>query len=162
MNAEILIIEDDPVIRKELRILLEGNGYHVFVIEDFTGVAGQVKKLQPHLILLDIRLPEENGFTICSEIRAFSQVPIVFVTSLDSDMDELNSIMRGGDACSTKPDQTAILLAKIDSLLKRAYPGSRINAIAAVFFIHFCIRRHSLSWRRPTRLWRRRAPRCCS
>ena len=83
MNAEILIIEDDPVIRKELRILLEGNGYHVFVIEDFTGVAGQVKKLQPHLILLDIRLPEENGFTICSEIRAFSQVPIVFVTSLD-------------------------------------------------------------------------------
>ena len=44
MNAEILIIEDDPVIRKELRILLEGNGYHVFVIEDFTGVAGQVKK----------------------------------------------------------------------------------------------------------------------
>ena len=45
MNAEILIIEDDPVIRKELRILLEGNGYHVFVIEDFTGVSGQVKKL---------------------------------------------------------------------------------------------------------------------
>jgi len=127
MNAEILIIEDDPVIRKELRILLEGNGYHVFVIEDFTGVAGQVKKLQPHLILLDIRLPEENGFTICSEIRAFSQVPIVFVTSLDSDMDELNSIMLGGDAFITKPYHTAILLAKIDSLLKRAYPGSKNN-----------------------------------
>ena len=122
MNAEILIIEDDPVIRKELRILLEGNGYHVFVIEDFTGVAGQVKKLQPHLILLDIRLPEENGFTICSEIRAFSQVPIVFVTSLDSDMDELNSIMLGGDAFITKPYNPAILLAKIAGIVKESLP----------------------------------------
>ena len=74
MNAEILIIEDDPVIRKELRILLEGNGYHVFVIEDFTGVAGPVKKLQPHLILLDIRLPEENGFTICSETVSYTHL----------------------------------------------------------------------------------------
>lgn len=124
MNAEILIIEDDPVIRKELHTLLEGNGYHALVIEDFTDVAEQVKKLQPHLILLDIKLPRENGFTICSGIRRFSQAPIIFVTSLDSDMDELNSIMLGGDAFITKPYHTAILLAKIESLLKRVYPGA--------------------------------------
>lgn len=123
MNAKILIIEDDPVIRRELQTLLDGNGYHVFVIEDFCNVTEQVRKLQPHLILLDIKLPQENGFTICSGIRSFSQAPIIFVTSCNTDMDELNSIMLGGDAFITKPYHMAILLAKIASLLKRAYPN---------------------------------------
>ena len=75
-------------------------------------------------MLLDIKLPQENSFTICSQIRSFSNVPIIFVTSCNTDMDELNSIMLGGDAFITKPYNTAILLAKISSLLKRAYPKS--------------------------------------
>lgn len=123
MNTEILIIEDNPVIRKELQTVLEGNKYHTSVIEDFSDVTEQVRKINPHLILLDIKLPQENGFTICSGIRSFSQAPIIFVTSCNTDMDELNSIMLGGDAFITKPYHTAILLAKIASLLKRAYPA---------------------------------------
>ena len=62
MNTEILIIEDDPVIRKELQTVLEGNKYHTSVIEDFSDVTEQVRKINPHLILLDIKLPQENGF----------------------------------------------------------------------------------------------------
>lgn len=84
-----------------------------------------MRKINPHLILLDIKLPQENGFTICSGIRSFSQAPIIFVTSCNTDMDELNSIMLGGDAFITKPYHTAILLAKIASLLKRAYPDTQ-------------------------------------
>ena len=125
MNTEILIIEDDPVIRKELQTVLEGNKYHTSAIEDFSDVTEQVRKINPHLILLDIKLPQENGFTICSGIRSFSQAPIIFVTSCNTDMDELNSIMLGGDAFITKPYHTAILLAKIASLLKRAYPDTQ-------------------------------------
>ena len=98
MNTEILIIEDNPVIRKELQTVLDGNKYHTSVIEDFSDVTEQVRKINPHLILLDIKLPQENGFTICSSIRSFSQAPIIFVTSCNTDMDELNSIMLGGDA----------------------------------------------------------------
>lgn len=119
---KIMIIEDDPVIRSELQILLSGNGYTVITVEDFASTVGIVEAEKPHLILLDIKLPQENGFSICSQIRAFSEVPIVFVTSSNSDMDELNSIMLGGDAFITKPYNTAILLAKIASLLKKAYP----------------------------------------
>ena len=78
MNTEILIIEDNPVIRKELQTVLEGNKYHTSVIEDFSDVTEQVRKINPHLILLDIKLPQENGFTICSGIRSFSQAPIIF------------------------------------------------------------------------------------
>lgn len=121
---KIVIIEDDFIIQSELRTLLVGNGYDVFIVTDFSKTIQQVKEEAPHLILLDIKLPQENGFTLCSQIRSFSNVPIIFVTSCNTDMDELNSIMLGGDAFITKPYNTAILLAKISSLLKRAYPTS--------------------------------------
>lgn len=121
---KIVIIEDDFIIQSELRTLLVGNGYDVFIVTDFSKTIQQIKENAPHLILLDIKLPQENGFTLCSQIRSFSNVPIIFVTNCNTDMDELNSIMLGGDAFITKPYNTAILLAKISSLLKRAYPTS--------------------------------------
>ena len=74
---------------------------------------------------MDIKLPGASGFSLCTQIRTFSDVPIIFVTSCNTDMDELNSIMLGGDAFITKPYNTAILLAKIASLLKRAYPAQQ-------------------------------------
>ena len=120
---KIMVIEDDPVIQGELRALLEGNGYVTAGAEDFSSVIETVKKEKPHLILLDIKLPGESGFTLCSKIRIFSDAPIIFVTGCSTDMDELNSIMLGGDAFITKPYNTAILLAKIAALLKRAYPS---------------------------------------
>ena len=122
MNHRILIIEDDIVIQTQLKNLLIGNGYEAEAVNDFPVSMEQVKASQPHLILLDIKLPGNDGFSVCSQIRAFSNVPVIFVTSCNTDMDELSSIMLGGDAFVTKPYNTAILLAKIASLLKRAYP----------------------------------------
>ena len=90
---KIMVIEDDPVIQGELRALLEGNGYVTAGAEDFSSVIETVKKEKPHLILLDIKLPGESGFTLCSKIRIFSDAPIIFVTGCSTDMDELNSIM---------------------------------------------------------------------
>ncbi len=73
---KILIIEDDITIRCELENLLKGNGYEVVAVQDFKDTIGLVKTSNPHLILLDIKLPGENGFSICSKIRSFSQVPL--------------------------------------------------------------------------------------
>lgn len=101
MKPKLLVIEDDPLIRNELKMLLVGDGYEVSAPEDFIEVIEWVKAVQPHLILLDIKLPNANGFAICSQIRTFSNVPIIFVTSCNTDMDELNSIMLGGDAFIT-------------------------------------------------------------
>ena len=120
---KILIVEDDFTIQAQLKTLLSGNGYEVFAVTDFSQTIQQIKAFVPHLVILDIKLPGNNGFEICSEIRTFSDIPIVFVTSSNTDMDELNSIMLGGDAFITKPYNTAILLAKIAALLKRAYPS---------------------------------------
>lgn len=105
-----------------MRNLLAGNGYELEVINDFPVSMEQLKSFQPHLILLDIKLPGSDGFSVCSQIRTFSDVPIIFVTSCNTDMDELNSIMLGGDAFITKPYNTAILLAKTASLLRKTYP----------------------------------------
>lgn len=120
MKEKILIIEDDPTIQVQLRNLLTGNGYEVEAVTDFTRTVEQVKIFAPNLVLLDIKLPGSSGFEICSKIRAFSDLPVIFVTSSNTDMDELNSIMLGGDAFITKPYHTAILLAKIASLLRKA------------------------------------------
>ena len=122
---KLFIIEDDPVIRSQLQTLLCSNGYEVVAPDDFSQIAQLVKQTNPHLVLLDIKLPGISGFSVCSQIRAFSDLPIIFVTSSDSELDELNSIMLGGDAFITKPYHTAILLAKIASLLKRAYPAEQ-------------------------------------
>lgn len=117
----IMIAEDDLTIQTQLKTLLSGNGYEVSAVTDYSNAIEQVKSFLPHLILLDIKLPRNSGFDICSQIRAFSDMPVIFVTSSNTDMDELNSIMLGGDAFITKPYNTAILLAKIAALLRRAY-----------------------------------------
>lgn len=117
----ILIVEDDLTIQTQLKNLLIGNGYEAETVTDFPAAVSQVRAFMPHLILLDIKLPGNDGFAICSEVRTFSEMPIIFVTSSNTDMDELNSIMLGGDAFITKPYNSAILLAKISALLRRAY-----------------------------------------
>ena len=125
MKKKILIVEDDLTIQTQLKTLLTGNGYEVFTVTNFSQIMEQIQEFATHLVLLDIKLPENNGFEICAQIRTFSDMPIVFVTSSNTDMDELNSIMLGGDAFITKPYNIAILLAKISALLKRTYFSSQ-------------------------------------
>ena len=129
MKQKILIVEDDYTIQAQLKNLFLFNGYEVDAVTDFSKVMEQFEAFAPHLVLLDIKLPGNNGFEICSQIRSLSDIPIVFVTSSNTDMDELNSIMLGGDAFITKPYNTAILLAKIASLLRRAYASGQSETL---------------------------------
>ena len=103
------------------------NGYSVMKINEFDNIPKLVKESSPHLILLDINLPYDDGFKICTEIRSFSNIPIIFVTSRDTNIDELMSITLGGDDFITKPYNAQILLARINSLLKRVYPSEKAN-----------------------------------
>lgn len=127
----IMIVEDDENIREELALLLRNHGYRVSAVIQFDRIPSQVRELSPHLLLLDINLPGgEDGFRICTQLRSFSQIPIIFVTSRNTDMDELNSITLGGDDFITKPYNTSILLARVASLLKRAYPDSETESLS--------------------------------
>lgn len=118
---KIMIIEDTEVIREELKIFLSRYGYEVEAPNEFDNIVEQVMSCQPHLLLLDINLPVFDGYYICKEVRKVSDIPIIVVTSRNSELDELMSMNLGADDFITKPYHTQILLARISSLLKRAY-----------------------------------------
>ena len=125
----ILIVEDDKIIREELAAVLGINNYETFRTTDYLTVPELVKSCDPHLILLDINLPGIDGYQLCTRIRTFSKVPVIFVTSRDSDIDELNGMMIGGDDFVTKPYNISILLARISALLKRTYPDESAESL---------------------------------
>lgn len=129
----IFVVEDELVIRRELKILLENAMYQVTVLENFEDVAGQIQNSRPDLVLLDINLPKVSGFDICTQIREEMDVPIIFLTSRVDSMDELTGILKGGDDYITKPYQAPILLARIAAVLKRM---KRIDDKKSTVFCH--------------------------
>jgi DNA-binding response OmpR family regulator len=116
---KIIIIEDEPSIREELTFLLGNEGYAVFSVTDFSNVLEQIPSEQPDLILLDLGLPGRDGFSLCTDIRKTSSVPIIFVTSRDTVIDELKGLTMGGDDYITKPYNIPLLLARIKTVLRR-------------------------------------------
>ena len=121
----IYIVEDDKKIRDELSKLLQNYGYNCISTDNFDNVSGQIISASPHLVLLDINLPICDGYQICRQLRRQSNIPIIVVTSRDTDTDELLSINLGADDFITKPYNTSILLARINTLLTRVYENDK-------------------------------------
>lgn len=121
MEKKIFIIEDEEKIRVELSNFLSKYGYETKYSDDFKNIIDVALNENPTLILLDINLPLFDGYYICREIRKKSNVPIIVVTSRDTEMDELMSMNLGADDFITKPYNTQILLARIASIIRRTY-----------------------------------------
>jgi DNA-binding response OmpR family regulator len=119
MMQKIMIIEDEPAIRDELAFLLGNEGYTVFSVTDFDCVLEQITLERPDMILLDLGLPGRDGFSLCTDIRKTSSIPIIFVTSRDTAMDELRGLTLGGDDYITKPYNVPLLLVRIKTVLRR-------------------------------------------
>lgn len=122
--SRIMIIEDNENLKKELIEFLSRYGYDSYGIEDYKNVVNIILNDKPDLVLLDINLPYYDGYFICREIRKNNNIPIIIVTSRDSDMDEIMSINLGADDFITKPYNTQVLLARIGSLLRRTAVGN--------------------------------------
>lgn len=116
----IFIVEDDEPIRIQLKVLLEKYGYQAVVSDDFEHMVDRIVEADPHLILLDINLPQFDGYHVCREIRRQSEVPIIMVTSRDSEVDELMSMNLGADDFIAKPYNLHILEARISAILRRS------------------------------------------
>lgn len=117
---KIMIIEDDPMTREELALLLKNESYHPIPVADFTTIEEQVMEASPDLILMDVGLPGKNGLALCAGIRKAADMPIIFVTSRDSVMDELKALSLGGDDYITKPYNIPVLIARIKAALRRS------------------------------------------
>lgn len=124
---KILIVEDDEKLRNELQIFLNSYGYQTECLKVFDNTINDILKINPNLILLDINLPGVDGEYICKELRKQSNMGIIIVTSKDNELDELISINYGADHYITKPFNIHILLAKINSLLRRT--GNNSNEL---------------------------------
>ena len=132
---KILIVEDDEKLRKELEIFLNNNGYLSETLNTFNNTLNDILKINPELLLLDLNLPNADGEYICKEIRKKLNMPIIIITSRDNEIDELLSINNGADHYITKPFNIHILLAKINSLLRRTKSQENIDRIDAKDFI---------------------------
>lgn len=118
---KILIIEDDLIIARSLKKILEEWGYEVRIIEDFKDIMTPFVAFEPHLVLLDISLPYFNGYYWCTTIRALSKVPIVFISSASDNLNIVMAMNMGGDDFVAKPFDSSVLVAKIQALMRRAY-----------------------------------------
>ncbi len=118
---KIFIVEDDATIANIISDNLQKWGYETKVVEDFTGVFTEYVNFNPDLVLMDIVLPLYDGYYWCGKIRKESKVPIIFISSKDSNMDILMAINMGADDYVTKPYSMEILLAKISALIRRTY-----------------------------------------
>lgn len=116
---KILIVEDDASISSELKELLDNSGYNGVVLKDFENTYEEIKKENPDLILLDINIPKLNGEMLLQKIRKESNVPIIMVTSQNTEADEVLSMSYGADDYITKPYNPTILLLRINAIFKR-------------------------------------------
>jgi len=123
-----MIVEDDKKIRDIVANALEKWKYNVFKTTNFDEVLLDFKKIQPHLVLLDINLPVFDGFILCQKIRAVSNVPIIFLSSRNQNMDIIMAINMGGDDFVQKPFDLDVLVAKINALLRRNYTYQDIES----------------------------------
>lgn len=121
---KIMIIEDDETIAKTLKDHLIKWDYEAQYISEFKNITEKVADYDPQLILLDIALPYFNGFYWCGEIRKFSQVPIIFISSASDQMNIVMAMSLGGDDFIAKPFDLNVLTAKVQALLRRTYSFS--------------------------------------
>lgn len=118
---KILIVEDDETIAGGLKTHLEKWNYQTECMTDFKDVMGKFLEFEPQLVLLDIVLPFFNGFHWCQEIRKISKVPIIFLSSVNDNMNIVMAMNMGGDEFIEKPFDLNVVTAKVQAVLRRTY-----------------------------------------
>lgn len=118
---KVYIVEDDPVIAKTVASHLKGWQMECQCTMNFENIIEEMKEFEPDIILMDIKLPYYNGFYWCAEIRKISNVPIVFVSSADDNMNIVMAMNMGADDFISKPFDLQVLTVKLQAVLRRSY-----------------------------------------
>lgn len=118
---KIYIVEDDEIIARTIKKHLEGWDYEVRCTENFSEIMKEFTGFEPHLVLMDVKLPFYNGYYWCSEIRKVSKVPVIFVSSAADNMNIVMAVNMGGDDFIAKPFDMDVLTVKIQAMIRRSY-----------------------------------------
>jgi two-component system KDP operon response regulator KdpE len=122
--ARVLVIDDEPQIRRALRSILQARHYEVTLAEDGHGGLEAAVNDTPDLVVLDLSLPDMSGFEVAEELRAWYEGPILVLSVRDADSDKIKALDQGADDYLTKPFSAGELLARVRALLRRVQGGA--------------------------------------
>jgi DNA-binding response OmpR family regulator len=118
-RPRVLLVEDDERLSELVRSYLDANGFDVSIESHGDRVLRRVEAEQPNIVILDLGLPGQGGFTVCKELRAVNSVPILILTARNSDIDQVLGLELGADDYVIKPVEPRVLIARIQALLRR-------------------------------------------
>ncbi|MBQ2841304.1 MAG: response regulator transcription factor [Oscillospiraceae bacterium] len=128
MSTHVLIIEDDPNIAELIRLYLEKDDFRVSIASDGKSGVDIFFKAHPDIVLLDIMLPELDGWEVCREIRKTDKTPIIMLTAKDETVDKVTGLELGADDYISKPFDMKEVIARIHAVLRRFSPETEENA----------------------------------
>ena len=117
--AQVLVVDDDPNIRDVIRIALEDAGMAVRTVANGRAALTEVDRLSPDIVIMDVGMPEMDGFAACRAIRTRSQVPLLFLTARDDEIDRVLGFELGADDYVTKPFSPRELILRVRAILSR-------------------------------------------
>ncbi|MCR5880575.1 response regulator transcription factor [Phenylobacterium sp. J367] len=128
MSQTVLVVDDDPHIRQLLAFALEKAGLATREAEDGEAALSAIAEVPPDLVVLDINMPKLNGLDVCRKIRAQGDLPILFLSSRDDEIDRVLGIELGGDDYVVKPFSPREVVARVQAILRRARgPALRVE-----------------------------------
>jgi DNA-binding response OmpR family regulator len=131
---KVLIIDDDPAIRKFIRANLEARGYQVLLAMDGDEGIQVIEKELPDLVILDIMMPKMDGFEVCRQVREWSKVPIIMLSAREGETDKVKCLDSGADDYLTKPFSLRELLARIKAVMRRSQDNTDAPAMSKYQF----------------------------
>jgi len=131
VGARLLLVEDDESLHRGIQFTLEQEGYEVIGARNLAEARAALRDNPVHLLLLDVQLPDGNGFDFCAEVRSERDVPIIFLTASDQEFDIVRGLDLGGDDYITKPFRLREFLSRIQAVLRRRGPSAREDVLAA-------------------------------
>ena len=127
-NETILIVDDEANIRDLARMYLEKDGYRVDTVANGADALTYIKQTPPTLLVLDLMLPEIDGWEVCRRVRADSNLPIIMLTARDDDIDKIVGLEMGADDYLTKPFNPRELVARVRAILRRMTPEKGVDS----------------------------------
>jgi two-component system OmpR family response regulator len=144
--ASILVVDDDGHIRQVVRYALERAGHEVREAKDGAEALREVEREAPDLLVLDILLPEDDGLSVCRQIRLGSRLPIIFLSSRDDELDRVIGLELGADDYIAKPFSPRELVARVGAVLRRALPSEAASEPMAHGKLVMDEARHRCTW----------------
>jgi DNA-binding response OmpR family regulator len=130
-QGTVLVVDDEPNIADLVDLYLAREGYRVLKATTGAGGLDAVRDHRPRLVVLDIGLPDMDGLEVCKRLRQTSQIPVIFLTARDGEVDRVLGLELGGDDYLTKPFSPAELVARVKAVLRRVDGGAPAEVVQA-------------------------------